>query len=351
MASVRLIGLEDPTIDFTFSTNPEKSIDFEGLQKWASLAVPRQEGSILQNMGSDPLMFHWSGVLDGDNAFSDLNILDGIRRQGAPLKFQYAGLAIDCVITSLTFKLASPFSSATGSDVALINTISNFVTGGVASNELSRWFYEIKFQKYYPLLAVSRTAATDASLTGQELSSLSNRLTDLNSSLSTFSQILADIQAGTNTLAAIQNQVMQAVAGVEDSVTNALSTATDTLDQLRQGIQLPAYVLQQTQQTLQDSSTLVKQSVSEMQSILNTPNEILTSMYDMTVSLDSIAASPFVTVTNVTTVVVADGDTLEALAFYFYGSAETWRVIYTANKALLPDPNALIPGITLSIPL
>lgn len=327
MPVVRLLGLEDASIDFTFSTNPEKSIDFDGAQKWASMPVPRQEGSILQDMGSDPLVFKWSGVLDGDNAFSDINILDGIRRVGAPLKFLYASLSVDCVISGFTFKLSTPFPG------------------------LDRWFYEIKFQKYYPLLAVSRTAATDTSLTGQELSSLTNKLNDLQTQLNAFQQILAAIQAGTSAISNLENEITTAVVGVENAVADALTQATETLDVLRQGVQLPAYVLQQTQQTLSDSSVLVKQSIAEVNSILNTPDELLTTMYAISLSLDFAAASPFVSTTTVTTVVVEDGDTLEGLAYYFYNSAESWRVIYDANKPLIPDPHTLQPGVTLAIPL
>src|SRR5260221_6450877 len=98
MASVRLIGFDDPSIDFTFSDNPQTSINFEGVQKWARHPIPRQEGSIKHNMGAADLTFDWSGVLDGDNAFDDLQILDCMRRAGAVLKVIYLELTIEYVI-------------------------------------------------------------------------------------------------------------------------------------------------------------------------------------------------------------------------------------------------------------
>jgi hypothetical protein len=325
---VRLLGLEDSSIDFTFSTNPEKSIDFDSAQKWASQPIPRQEGSILQDMGADALVFKWNGVLDGDNAFSDLIILDGISKQGSLLQFLYAGLAVECVITGLSYKLITPFAGA-----------------------LDRWFYEIKLQRYYPLLGVTRTAADTSSLNGQELPTLTNKLNDLSTQLNAFQQILADIQAGTNAVSNLENEVMQAVGGVENAVSDALTQATETLDTLRQGVQLPAYVLQETKASLDDASTLVKQSISELGSIFNTPQLLTSTLYDMSVSLDIAAAAPFVSTSDVTTVVTEDGDTLEGLSDYFYGSFEAWRVIYAANQALIPDAHTLTPGLTLTVPL
>lgn len=317
-AAVRLVGLEDPSIDFTFKENPERSINFEGLQKWASFAIPRQEGSILHNMGSDALMFNWTGVLEGEDAFSDLTILDGIRRSGAPLKMLYIDLAIECVILSLSFRLETPRAA------------------------LDRWFYEIKFQRYYPNLAVSRLAPLAISLTGQQISTLSNKMTDLNNQLSTFDRIIASITDG---------DLLGAVQGVSDAVSGALESATGALDNLRQGIQEPLYALQAIQQELQDASTLVKQSIGEVEAILNTPDEIMTTLREMSVSLDFIQAAPFVSVSEVTTVVVEENDTIEGLAQFFYGSFESWRVIANANKAILPDPHNLTVGMTLTIPL
>lgn len=318
MAAVRLLGLEDPSIDFTFKENPERAINFEGLQKWASFPIPRQEGSILHNMGAEALMFNWTGVIDGEDAFSDLTILDGLRRSGAPLKLQYLDINIECVILSFNFRLETPRA------------------------ELDRWYYEIKFQRYYPNLAVSRLAPLEISLTGQQISTLSNKMTDLDNQLSTFDGILASLTDG---------DILGAVTGVSEAVTDALASSTDALNNLRQGIQEPLYVLQGIQQELQDASTLVKQSLENVESILNTPDEIMTTLREMSVSLDFIAAAPFVSVSDVTTVVVEQNDTIEGLAQAFYGSFESWRVIVNANKAIIPDPHNLPVGATLTIPL
>ena len=318
MANVRLIGIEDQTIDFTFSTNPEKSIDFKGLQKWASHPVPRQEGSVLQDMGGDALEFSWSGVLDGDNAFADIQILDAIRLGGSPVQLHYLEIQIPCVIKELNFKFSSPNPGA-----------------------LDRWFYEIKFQKYYPWLSVSRTSIIDSSLTGQEIATLTNKTIDCSTQVE-------DLQVEMSTITS--KGIINAVGDVIDTVSNALDSALSTLDDLRQGIQTPLTVIQMVQQELADASTQVKQAILEVDSIYNTPSAIANTMRDMTVSLDFLATAPFIQTTDVLTILTEDGDTLEDLAAYAYGSFETWRIIYSANRALIPDPNLLLPGLTLVIP-
>lgn len=48
--------------------------------------------------------------------------------------------------------------------------------------------------------------------------------------------------------------------------------------------------------------------------------------------------------------IVRRGDTLSDLAGRYLGSAARWREIYDANRGLIPNPNALQPGVRLSIP-
>ncbi|MFM8788344.1 MAG: LysM peptidoglycan-binding domain-containing protein, partial [Chthoniobacterales bacterium] len=47
---------------------------------------------------------------------------------------------------------------------------------------------------------------------------------------------------------------------------------------------------------------------------------------------------------------VVSGDTLSKIARKYYGSSGDWQQIAEANKAILPDPTKLKPGMVLTIP-
>ncbi|MDR2391059.1 MAG: LysM peptidoglycan-binding domain-containing protein [Planctomycetota bacterium] len=47
---------------------------------------------------------------------------------------------------------------------------------------------------------------------------------------------------------------------------------------------------------------------------------------------------------------VARGDTLSSMALRYYGSSASWRVIFEANQAVLPNPDRLAVGMELVIP-
>jgi nucleoid-associated protein YgaU len=48
--------------------------------------------------------------------------------------------------------------------------------------------------------------------------------------------------------------------------------------------------------------------------------------------------------------VVQTGETLEAIALRYYGSAERWRAIQEANSALLGGGQSLRAGMELKLP-
>jgi nucleoid-associated protein YgaU len=48
--------------------------------------------------------------------------------------------------------------------------------------------------------------------------------------------------------------------------------------------------------------------------------------------------------------VVQAGETLGQIALRYYGDANRWQRIYDANRAQIPDPNALTIGTRLNIP-
>ena len=234
------------------------------------------------------------------------------------MQFIYLQLQIPCVILELNFKLATP-----------------------RPDQLDRWFYDIKFQKYYPWLSLSRTSIIDSSLTGQEIASLGNKTVDLSTQIDDLTTQMAPV---------IDKSLTAAVGDIIDTVSNALDNTNAILDDLRSGIQTPLQVAQAAQQELADASVQVKQAILEVDDIYSTPSQIASTLRDMSVSLDFLASTPWVSTTMVLTVVTEDGDTLEDLSDNFYGSFENWRVILNANAALIPDPDNLAIGITLSIP-
>ena len=62
------------------------------------------------------------------------------------------------------------------------------------------------------------------------------------------------------------------------------------------------------------------------------------------------AARPPATVAPGTTYTVRVGDTLYRIAESVYGDRSRWRDILDANRAQLPSPSALKPGMVLVIP-
>jgi nucleoid-associated protein YgaU len=53
---------------------------------------------------------------------------------------------------------------------------------------------------------------------------------------------------------------------------------------------------------------------------------------------------------NLTEYLVVKGDTLSGIAQKVWGSSKDWQAIVEANRSLLPDENALRPGMKLRIP-
>ena len=47
---------------------------------------------------------------------------------------------------------------------------------------------------------------------------------------------------------------------------------------------------------------------------------------------------------------VRAGETLGQIALRYYGDANRWQRIYDANRAAIPNPNALTVGVRLTIP-
>ena len=47
---------------------------------------------------------------------------------------------------------------------------------------------------------------------------------------------------------------------------------------------------------------------------------------------------------------IVEGDDLHLLAAYYYGNARLWRLIYEANRNVIPNPSKLTEGITITIP-
>ena len=50
------------------------------------------------------------------------------------------------------------------------------------------------------------------------------------------------------------------------------------------------------------------------------------------------------------TYTVKSGDNLRKIAEHFYGDESKWHAIRDANKGVLPDPDKIQAGMTLTIP-
>ena len=53
---------------------------------------------------------------------------------------------------------------------------------------------------------------------------------------------------------------------------------------------------------------------------------------------------------NGKTYVTEKGDSLSSIARKFYGDSKAWKKIYQANKDVIPNPDKLPVGITITIP-
>ncbi len=84
-----------------------------------------------------------------------------------------------------------------------------------------------------------------------------------------------------------------------------------------------------------------------------TPTPVPTAAAPPTVprpSLDTPAAQASAGTSATAVHVVEAGETLGQIALRYYGDANRWQVIYDANRSQLPNPNALVVGMRLTIP-
>ena len=67
-------------------------------------------------------------------------------------------------------------------------------------------------------------------------------------------------------------------------------------------------------------------------------------------ALDTPGALPSVSPLPSVVHIVQAGETLGQIAQRYYGDANRWQQIYDANRAAIPNPNALTVGTRLTIP-
>lgn len=77
--------------------------------------------------------------------------------------------------------------------------------------------------------------------------------------------------------------------------------------------------------------------------------QILESMFDY--GSQPIDAPSMYEAVDVRHYVVVKGDTLKSIANDFFGTSDAWIDIYNANKDIIANPESLVVGQTLSIPL
>jgi len=67
-------------------------------------------------------------------------------------------------------------------------------------------------------------------------------------------------------------------------------------------------------------------------------------------ALDTPGPQPSVSAGPSVVHVVGPGESLGSIAMRYYGDSSRWQRIYDANRAAIPDPNALRIGTRLTIP-
>lgn len=68
-------------------------------------------------------------------------------------------------------------------------------------------------------------------------------------------------------------------------------------------------------------------------------------------AIEALPSAPFVPPTDlVCTHVLAEGETLSALAVRYYGDNSLWRLLFEANEDVIDDPNTVFPGWPIRIP-
>lgn len=324
-----------PAFVFEFAINPEERIDFKGSQSIAEIPIPSAEGSILQSVGSEPLRISWKGVLedvfaaDGGlvrRAIDDIQTLQDMRVSGKNWVFKYLDFEHTVKIKSFNY---SPVAQR---------------------GNLDRFEYDIELVKFYPNLGFERQQVPSVFIQVQEQQSA---LTGIRAF---FNNINTAIRTAADTVAAVSNLLYSPVRdflGVANEIFDQLTETGDLVNSViadaANGITTPQRDLEALQQRIDYNITTVQQMMGNISTIANAGQGILIALHDIEVSLTFLSQLPQLQPNPPTKYTVIDGDRIEDIADAFYGDAEAWRPIASANN--LQNPSVLVPGQVLIIPV
>lgn len=301
MSLTRLILTHSVTgEEFTFARYelPE-NLPFGGGQ---SLVVHRLVGGVKQidAMGPDPEPLTWSGFFVGDNGLGRARYLDGVRKSGVPVKVTWSEMSFQAVIKNLTFDFLMPYRIAYHITLEVSQDLTSTVDSPPGPSLEQLVFDDI-----------STCQALVDSLGIPELSDVFNDLVDTVQEISDFS----------NNVIGTVKSVMYKIHGVQMCVSNLLSSATLSIQQLSTlGGVLPGNTLTRNIQNFATQNTAVVQTVSLL--------AITKTLGRVALNLGQIASSE-------TVVTMAGGD-LYAQAARSYGDPMGWASIAQANG--LTDP-------------
>lgn len=327
----------DPSLSlfiFMFAINPEERIDFKGKQSLAKIDIPSAEGSVVQSVGSEPLLISWKGILEdvyGANgalvrrAVYDVQTLQDMRISGKDWIFKYLDFEHTVKIESF-----------------------NYSPVGTRGN-LDRFEYDISLIKIYPNLGFERQQAPSVFVQIQEQQSA---LTGIQAF---FNAIDTAIQAVADDVSAVSNLLytpIRDVTGLISTVFDQLSITGDIINGVvanaANGITTPQRDLEALQQQVEYNITTVEQVMGNITAIANAGQGTLIALHDLEVQLRFLQQLPQLRPNPPTRYTVVDGDRIEDLADFFYGDPEAWRPIADAND--LVNPSILTPGQILTIP-
>lgn len=336
---VRLADADpDPTLPpfvFEFAVNPEERMDFKGKQSLAQIAIPGAEGSILQSLGSEPLMIAWKGILedvrsaDGGlvrRAVADVNTLNEMRTSGKNWVFKYLDFEHTVKIESFNF---SPVS---------------------VRGNLDRFEYDISLIKFYPTLGFERQQVPSVFLQIQEQQSA---LTGIRAFFNTINNA---ITTAADTVAAVSNLLYSPIrdfTGLVNTIFDQLETTgnliNDVVASAANGITTPQRDLEALQQRIEYNITTVQQTLGNITTIANAGQGIMIALHDLETQMQFLQQLPQLRPNPPTKYTVVQGDRIEDVADFFYAEPEAWRVIASANN--LSNPSILSPGQVLTIPV
>lgn len=335
---VRLADAEPDTADnvfvFEFAIPPKDKINFQGVQALVEVPIPGAEGSILQDLGSEPLRISWDGVFEDvfsaegtlvRRAIEDVQTLEDMRVSGKIWTFKYLDLIHAVKIKEFNY---TPVSHRAN---------------------LDRFEYTLSLTKYYPTLGFEQPQSITAFIQKREQQSARSGIKkffdDINSAVTAVSDAVVEVSD-------FVTRPIEAFDGTVNEIFDELETTGDLIegvvDDAAKAITAPQRSLENLQQRIDYNITTTEKMLEDVVQIAGVTQATTIAFHDVITQLKYVKNIPVLNPSPPVTYTVIDGDRIEDISQLFYGDFEAWRVIADAN--ILKDPTSLQPGQVLIIP-